>query len=81
VSVAYRDFVGNESVAYEGTIILDTLPPGGEIYTITASSPYAYSAGNTVYYGDGGSGQFEVQVQATDERSGLDRDMTTNKED
>jgi hypothetical protein len=63
------------------TIILDTLPPSGEIYTITESSPYAHSTGNSVYYGDGGSGQFQVQVQATDERSGLGRDMTANEGD
>jgi hypothetical protein len=73
VWVEYRDYVGNESVAYEDTIILDTHPPSGEIYTITESSPYAHSTGYTVYYGDDGSGQFEVQVQASDERSGLDR--------
>jgi hypothetical protein len=59
-------------------------PPSEEVSSLAESVPCAYATSSEpdrVYYGDCCSGQFQVQVQASDERSGLERHMTTNKED
>lgn len=79
VWVEFRDLVGNVSLAYSDTIILDRTPPTASIHAIASVGAYAHSAGNTVFYGDDGPGGFEVQVSAEDpspgsgQASGLDR--------
>ena len=76
ITLEVTDLAGNrEAAAITRTIVVDNNPPivGFSSFTEGTNANYQYATGSTIYYNPDFSGDFRVNISATDAGSGVNR--------